>query len=145
MSDLESAKKALLEGVASPKVEALVEAMFLAASADGELAGEEMLQFSATLGALTDKQFSPEAVAKMVETLAQKVAGEGRQARLSAVAQRLPEHKTRETALILAAAIVASDGKVELSENDLLADLAEALGIAAERASELVVRVQQRG
>lgn len=144
MSDLETAKKALLEGVASPKVEALVEAMFLAASADGELAGEEMLQFSATLGALTDKQFSPDAVAKMVETLAAKVGAEGRQARLSAVAQRLPEPKTRETALILAAAIVASDGKVELSENDLLADLAEALGVAPERATELVVRVHQR-
>lgn len=144
MSDLETAKKALLEGIASPKVEALVEAMFLAATADGELASEEMLQFTATLGALTDKAFDGEAVAAMLETLTRRVREEGRQARLAAIAQRLPEPKTRETALILAAAITASDGDIKSTENDLLADLAEALLVEPGRASELISRVQRR-
>ncbi len=144
MSDLKTAKEALLEGMQSPKVEALVEAMFLAASADGELASEEMLQFSATLGALTDQAWKPETIATLVEGLGLRLRKEGRPARLASLSERLTAPKAGETALILAAAISASDGEVKSAENDLLADLAEALGVDPGRASELIARVQRR-
>ncbi len=144
MSELDAAKQALSEGdLGLPKVSALVEAMFLAATSDGELAPEEGLQFKATLEALTDKRFAPEAVQKMMDRLKELVRKEGRQARLSAVAQRIPDAKTRETALILAAAITASDGQVQEAENDLLADLAEALQIDPSRTVELVTKVHK--
>ena len=144
MSDLKTAKAALLEGMDSPKVEALVEAMFLAASADGELASEEMLQFAATLGALTDQTWKAETIAALVEQLGVRLRKEGRTARLLAVSERLDAPKAGETALILAAAITASDGEVQSAENDLLADLAEALKVDPGRASELIARVQRR-
>jgi tellurite resistance protein len=144
MSELDAAKRALSEGdFGLPKVSALVEAMFLAATSDGELAPEESLQFCATLEVLTDKRYPPETVQQMMDRLAALVRKEGRQARLAAIAQRIPDEKTRETALILAAAITASDGKVHEAENDLLADLAEALRITPERTVELVTRVHR--
>jgi len=144
MSELDTAKQALSEGdFGLPKVSALVEAMFLAATSDGELAPEESLQFRATLEALTDKRYPPETVQQMIEKLTGLVKKEGRQARLASIAQRIPDDKTRETALILAAAITASDGEVREAENDLLSDLAEALRISSERTVELVTRIHK--
>jgi tellurite resistance protein len=141
MSDLDQAKKELSEELGSPKVEALVEAMFLAATADGEFAPEEALQFSATIGALTDKKLDPDVVHRLIGQLSLRLKSEGRQARLGSIAQRLPAGKPRETAIILAAAITASDGEVKSSENDLVAELADVLGVDPERAIELVQKV----
>lgn len=143
MSDLDHAKQELSDELGSPKVEALVEAMFLAATADGDFAPEEGVQFSATIGALTDRKLDPDSVYRLVGLLSQKLKNEGRQARLSAIAQRLPEGKPRETAVILAAAITMSDGEVKAVENDFVADLAEALGVEQGRAVELVQKVQK--
>lgn len=141
MSDLDQAKKELSEELGSPKVEALVEAMFLAATADGEFAPEESMQFTATIGALTDKKLDPDTVSRLIGKLSQQLKTEGRQARLASIAARLPLGKARETAVILAAAITASDGEVKSSENDLVADLADALGVDPGRAVELVQKV----
>jgi tellurite resistance protein len=146
MSDLATAKQALksdLADVTSPKLQALIEAMFLAATADGEFAPEESLQFSATIEALTDKQIDRASIQKRVAELSALLKKEGRPARLSAVAQRLPAGMGRETALILAAAITASDGQVVERENDLLADLAEALEVPQTRATELIAKVHR--
>ena len=142
MSDLAAAKKALVEDdVTSPKVEALIEAMFLAANADGNVSEDEVAHFSATVEALTEKRFSASAVRGRVETLKGKLKTEGRAARLSSLAARLGAGKPRETALILAASITASDGNIAHSENDLLADLAEALEIPQATAVDLVGRI----
>lgn len=140
MSDLESAKRELAP--TSPKVDALIEAMFLAATADGEFAAEEALQFTATVEALADRAISRESLAQRLEQLRALLRKEGRPARIASVAARLPAGKGRETALILAAAITASDGVVVGEENDLLADLVDALGIDQERAIELIQKVQ---
>ena len=147
MNDLDQAKQALTSdpsALGSPKVDALIEAMFLAATADGEFSPEESLQFVATIEALSDRKLQGDALMRLVGTLAERLRVDGRPARLAAVAERLPAGKGRETALILAAAITASDGEVRGSENDLVADLAEALGVAPDRAIELVARVTRR-
>ena len=144
MSDLEKAKQELVTHLGSPKVEALVEAMFLAATADGDFAPEESLQFAATIEALTDRQLVGEGLVALVERLSALLKAEGRQKRLESIAARVPAGKGRETALILAAAITASDGHVEEEENDLVADLAEALEIEPGRAIELVQKVHRR-
>jgi tellurite resistance protein len=142
MSEFAEAKRAL-DDLRSPKVEALVEAMYLAATADGELAPEEALQFRATLEALADRRFESEAVAALLDRLGDRLRVDGRAQRLQAIAQAL-DARTRETAVILAAAITASDGEVRGSENDFVADLAEALGIDPERTIELVTKTQRR-
>ncbi len=144
MSDLDRAKKELAEQIGSPKVEALVEAMFLAATADGDLAPEEMLQFRATVEALTDKKLDGETVQGLVERFSRLLKQEGRPKRLEAIAARIPAGKPRETAILLAAAITASDGEIRGAENDLVADLAEALDVPPERAVELVSKVHRR-
>jgi tellurite resistance protein len=144
MSDLDHAKKELTDDLGSPKVEALVEAMFLAATADGDFAPEESLQFAATAAALADKKLSPDAIHHLVGKLSLLVRAEGRVKRLEAIKARLPEGKARETAIILAAAITASDGEVQGAENDYVADLAEALEVDPERAVELVTKVHRR-
>lgn len=144
MSDLDHAKKELTGDLGSPKVEALVEAMFLAATADGDFAPEESLQFAATAAALADKKLSPDDIHHLVGKLSLLVRAEGRVKRLEAIKARLPEGKARETAVILAAAITASDGEVQGAENDYVADLAEALGVDPERAVELVTKVHRR-
>lgn len=143
MSDLDHAKKELSDELGSSKVQALVEAMFLAATADGEFAPEESLQFSATISALTDRKLDPDDIYRLVGELSLKLNEQGRQARLAAIANRLPAGKVRETAIILAAAITASDGDVKSEENDFVADLAEALGVDQGRAVELVEKVQK--
>ncbi len=145
MSDLDQAKKELSDDLGSPKVEALVEAMFLAATADGEFAPEEGLQFSATISALTDKKLDQDAIFRLIGRLSTQLKADGRNERLRAIASRLPEGKPRETAIILAAAITASDGQVQGSENDLVADMAEALGVDPGRAIELVQKVHRTG
>lgn len=143
MSDLEHAKKELADDLGSPKVEALVEAMFLAATSDGVFAPEESLQFSATVAALTNKQLEPDAVYHLIGRLSTQLQAEGRNKRLEAVAARLPPGKPRETAIILAAAITASDGEIRGAENDLVADLGEALGVDPNRVVELVSKVHR--
>ncbi len=144
--ELDGAKRALTdEDPASPKVEALIEAMFLAATSDGEFAIEERGQFAATIEALTNRKLSREAIDQRADRLGAQLRSEGRQARLSAVAARLPAGKGRETALMLAAAITASDGVVERAENNLLADLADALEIGPARAVDLISRAQSGG
>lgn len=144
MSELANAKRTFAEEeIGSPKVEALVEAMFLAATSDGSISSEESLQFAATVEALADKKFVPEQIAGLVARLTDRLKQEGRAARLATVAERITGPKARETALILAAAITASDGEIQSGENDLLADLAEALGIDQGRAVELVTRVHR--
>jgi tellurite resistance protein len=143
MSDLDHAKKELSDDLGSPKVEALVEAMFLAATADGEFAPEEGLQFSATIAALTDKKLDPDAVYRLIGRLSTRLKTEGRNELRAAIATRLPAGKPRETAIILAASITASDGQVQGSENDLIADMAEALGVDPGRAIELVQKVHR--
>jgi tellurite resistance protein len=133
----------LLDDVASPKVEALIEAMVLAAMVDGELAPQESSKLIATIEALTNKKLSGEGLGKRIEALSTLTKREGRPARMSAVAARLAAGKPRETALMVAAAITAADGKLEGKENEFLADLGEALEISTERAVELIERVRE--
>ncbi|GAC1357414.1 MAG: hypothetical protein NVS3B10_11440 [Polyangiales bacterium] len=143
MSDLDAAYRALTDDAASPKVEALIEAMFLAATADGHFAPEESAKFAATIASIARGKIGADAIDRRVGQLSLLLQNEGRQARLASVAQRLPAGAPRETALMLAAAITASDGMLVARENDLLADLAEALEISPVVAVDLIERMQQ--
>ena len=140
-SSIDAAKQELTKDIGSPKVEALVEAMFLAATADGVIDPSELGRLSATLEALTHKSLSAETAQAILDELSVKLRADGRAARLAAVAARLSGEKARETALLLAASIAKSDGVVRERENYLLADLAEALAIPQGRAVELIANV----
>lgn len=141
MTTLDDAYRALEVEAVSPKVEALIEAMFLAAVADGSISPEESAKFAATVTTISKGKIPRASIDHRVGELALLLRNDGRKARLESLKQRLAAGAPRETALLLAAAITASDGEVVWKENDLLADLAEALEIPQTRAVDLVTRV----
>ena len=143
MSTLEDAHRALSDTSSPPKVEALIEAMFLAAVADGAISPEESARFSATVAQLTKGNLTEATVQRRVGALTVLLGSEGKKARLAAVKERLAAGVPRETALLLATVITATDGEVVWRENAFLAELAEALEIPPTRAVELVAHVQQ--
>ena len=145
MTTLDDAYRALETEAVSPKVEALIEAMFLAALADGSISPEESAKFAATVTTISKGKIPRSAIDHRVGELTLLLRSEGRKARLDSLKNRLDVGVPRETALLLAAAITASDGEVVWSENTLLADLAEALDIPSTRAVDLVTRVQRSG
>jgi tellurite resistance protein len=141
MTTLDDAYRALEVEAVSPKVEALIEAMFLAAVADGHISPEESAKFAATVTTISKGKIPRASIDHRVGELTVLLASEGRKARLESLKKRLDPGTPRETALLLAAKITASDGEVVWKENDLLADLAEALEIPQTRAVDLVTKV----
>jgi uncharacterized tellurite resistance protein B-like protein len=127
-----------VRGLADPQLEALVEIMYLAAAADGELAGEEQKQFESSILSLTDGRLDSAALAALLDKATQALEAEGREARLAAVKQRLPNAGARKAALALAIQVTAADGIIRTSERELIMETAEALEIDFDEAADLV-------
>ena len=62
----------------------------------------------------------------------------GREARLSAVKERLPDAGARKVALSLAIQVTAADGIIRTSERELILETADALEIDRDEAANLV-------
>jgi tellurite resistance protein len=122
----------------SPKLEALVEVMFLAAWADGELGADERAQFARSVETLTDKRVEGAEFEALFERLSKQLSAEGRAARLANLKTRLTDAGQRKVALALAVQVMAADGLVRTSERELIAEVAEALGIPGDEAADLV-------
>ncbi len=121
-----------------PKLEALVEMMFLAASADGEFSDEEQAHFKQSLESLTSTRLDPAELDALLERAKTDLDTHGREARLAAVKARLPEPGVRKVALSLAIQVAAADGIIRTSERELILDTAEALEIDRDEAADLV-------
>ncbi|MCC6644770.1 MAG: tellurite resistance TerB family protein [Polyangiaceae bacterium] len=130
-----------LADVDDPKLEAIIEAMLLAAHADGEFSDEERAHFSASVESLTDRRVSGERLQALLARIEASVAAEGALARLRGLKDRLPTPRLRETALELAVRLMAADGIVRTSERELILDAADALEIDRDRAADLVKSV----
>lgn len=131
------AKKAMRD-FDEPKLEALIETMFLAAYADGEFGDEEKAHFSKSVESLTDARISGEKLEALIAKIAKDVEAGGRDARLATVKQRLSDPAARKVALSLAIQVVASDGVIRTSERELILEAAEALEIDRGDAADLV-------
>jgi uncharacterized tellurite resistance protein B-like protein len=121
-----------------PKLEALVELMFLAASADGDFSEEERRHFASSVESLTDRHISGETFERLVVRIQADVREAGRARRLAAVKERLSTPALRRVALSLAIQITAADGIIRTSERELLLEAAEALEIDQDEAADLV-------
>lgn len=121
-----------------PKLEALVETMFLAAFADGEFSEEEQAEFAKNVESLTDGRMSGDKFDAVFQRVKIDVDGEGRSERLAAIKDALPEPGQRRAALSLAIRVTASDGIIRTSERELILDIAEALDIPGDEAADLV-------
>jgi tellurite resistance protein len=120
-----------------PKLEALIETMFLAASADGEFSADERAHFVRSIESLTDVRLVGEKLETVIARVEREVKASGREARLAAVKERL-DPPARKVALSLAVQLMASDGIVRTAERELILEVAEALDIDRNAAADLV-------
>lgn len=139
-----SGNASVVQGLSSAKLEALVEMMFLAASADGDFSDVERQHFLQSVESLTDGRLAKPALEGLLDRAKQDLEASGREARLSAVKERLPDPGARKVALSLAIQVTAADGIIRTSERELIMDTAEALEIDRDEAADLVIRLSPK-
>ena len=130
-----------VKDLAHPKLEALVEMMYLAATADGEFSDVEHEASSRSVESLTDGRLARNDVEAIIERVKGELEKDGGDARLSAVKARLVEPGARRVALSLAIQITAADGFIRTSERELILETAEALEIDRDEAADLVAKI----
>ncbi|HYQ43644.1 MAG TPA: TerB family tellurite resistance protein [Polyangiaceae bacterium] len=126
------------QALGEAKLEALVEAMFLAAAADGEFSTIERAHFLKTIESLTTGRLPTARLAQLVAEASEALEREGREARLLSVKSRLPDKGSRRVALALAIQVTAADGIIRTSESELIFETAEVLEIDRNEAAKLV-------
>jgi uncharacterized tellurite resistance protein B-like protein len=139
-----SGNVSVVQGLSSAKLEALVEMMFLAASADGDFSDVEQQHFLQSVESLTDGRLAKSALESLLDRAKKDLEASGREARLSAVKERLPDAAARKVALSLAIQVTAADGIIRTSERELIMDTADALEIDREVAADLVIKLSPK-
>jgi tellurite resistance protein len=124
------------------KLEALVEVMFLAASADGELSAEERELFAHTVRQLADERIGTR-LDELFRRYKKALDESDRETRLLALKKALPEISARRLALELAIQVTAVDGLIRTSERELILDTADALEINRSDVANLVRRFER--
>ena len=121
------------------RFDALCEAMYLMATADGKLdeAEEEVLR--GAIRELSEGSVRSVHIRSMMEGAQRRFSKEGMDARIKAVAEKLHgDPPTAEAAFVLAAAVAFADNEIADEENDMLNKLADELGIEADVAEKLL-------
>jgi uncharacterized tellurite resistance protein B-like protein len=132
------------EASALNRVDPLAESMFLMMSADGVVTESERDAVRGAIRGLTDDLLRTGTINVMLESYAQRLSEQGRDARLQEIASEIAEEKTEaECAFALAAAIALADDQVTDEENDLINQLAEWFGIPPGRAGELLDQLEE--
>lgn len=133
--------KEYLRSFDDPKLEAIIETMFLAAYADGEFSDVERVHFAKSVESLTDGRLGGAKFEALVDRVIQALAAGTRDGRLEDIRQRLPEAGARKVALTLAVQLMAADGIVRTSERELIMEMADALAIDRDDAADIVAKV----
>jgi uncharacterized tellurite resistance protein B-like protein len=132
-----------LQALGDGKLEALVEVMFLAASADDDFSDVEREHFVKSVESLTDGRLARDKLEALVSAATAALASEGREARLASVKARLPDAGSRKVALSLLIQVTAADGIIRTSERELILETAEALEIDRDEAANLVSKLSR--
>jgi tellurite resistance protein len=119
-------------------LEALVEIMFLAASADGDFSDAERAHFLKSVESLTDGRLAVTRLMALLSDAHTALVRDGRAAGLTEVKARLPDANARKVALSLAIEVAAADGIIRTTERELILEIAEALEIDRDEAANLV-------
>jgi uncharacterized tellurite resistance protein B-like protein len=134
----------MVQGLSSAKLEALVEMMFLAASADGDFSDVEREHFLKSVESLTSGRLTKAQLEGLLKQAKHELEASGREARLAAVKERLPDRSARKVALSLAIQVTTADGIIRTSERELIMDTAEALEIDRDEAADLVIKLSPK-
>jgi uncharacterized tellurite resistance protein B-like protein len=126
---------------------ALVEAMLLAAMADGSVS---QLEIRALLRRVIERpEFEgtrPEELNALVESSAQRLSqAKDLQEILASLRTRLPDHKNRMLAFGLAAAVAFADQRATRMELGLLKTIQAALGISEDEVAQIIDIIEQGG
>jgi uncharacterized tellurite resistance protein B-like protein len=132
-----------LQSLGDAKLEALVEVMFLAASADDDFSDVEREHFVKSVESLTDGRLAHAKLEALVSEATAALEREGREARLASVKARLPDAGSRKVALSLLIQVTAADGIIRTSERELILETAEALEIDRDEAANLVSKLSR--
>lgn len=124
-----------------PRLEALIEAMFLAAYADGEFSDVEREHFYASIESLTDRRISGPTLEDLTVRMKADLDEKGRAACLEAVKEKLSTPGARKAALALTIQLVAADGIIRTAERELIDDMAAVLEIDQDTAADLVTQL----
>lgn len=123
-------------------IEALVEAMFLAADADGEVSPDEESELCRSISAVSSGEID-EARARAAMARARLALAEStRSRRLQFIGSAIPKLR-RRNALALAAQVTIVDDVITGDEEDLLVELGGALGMERAEALEVVRAVME--
>jgi len=135
MSTIDDAKKALSNP--TPKMEALIEAMYITAHADEDFGPKEREHFIANVIGISGGAIKAEDVKGVLLKLKGK-SKEGRDTRLKSIAGRLPSKADKEHAFALAATMAQADGIVLDEEKEFFASMRAALGIDDARGEQII-------
>ena len=125
-------------GLAEPKLLALVEMMVLAAVSDGDFGDEEHAKVRTSVTNLTSARFDAPLVDEMIRGVVARAKEGSRQERLAVVREALGTPAACKVALELALGVMLADGVIRTSEREMIADMAEGLGIEGAQAADLV-------
>jgi len=138
-------KLADAERAKADEFEAILEAMFLMAAVDGQIADDEVGQLAASVQAIVDTtggKLKLDLVPAMDE-LGARLARDGWKGRLDTLAKRLVSEESRTFAFRLAAAVAFVDDNVVHAEAAAIDALAGALGIPADDSQRILGEVQE--
>lgn len=126
---------------------ALVEAMLLAAMADGRVSQREMQTLlSRVLERPEFEGTKPEELNALVETSAARLSeAKDLEDVLASLRRRLPDHKNRMLAFGLAAAVALADQRATRNELGLLKTFQAALGISEDEVAQIIDVIENGG
>jgi tellurite resistance protein len=128
----------LLARLRNDQVDALIEVMLLAATADGELSIEEVDQLQKCLLEVDELWLTQIDLERRLSDAHQRITGADRSVRLDAAKRVLSDQDTRRAALELAIRVMAADGIIRTSEREVILETAEALAVDRESAANMV-------
>ncbi|MBK7402062.1 MAG: TerB family tellurite resistance protein [Myxococcales bacterium] len=122
---------------------AIVEAMFLMAAVDGDVAQDEVERLAASIQALGDMHVTHMNVQAKLEELNELLSKEGWHKRIDAVAARLPSEESRAFAFRMAAGVAFVDDHVAHAEAAAIDALAAKLQLSSEDTNEILREVHE--
>ena len=127
-----------LNSLELPRLEALIELMFLAAYADGHIQDKERAVLKQRVVEGSCGRLGDEVISAMLESIEGTLAQEGREARFESIRRRLGGTRLRAEALAIAAQILHADQVIDPREAAWMARAAHALEIPLEEAMALL-------
>ena len=135
-----------LQDTATHELLAMLELMYLVATADGFFSISERREFLASLESLSEGRLGSTELTQLMNTWTKRGPGDSLDARLEELANALPDITSRRIAYGLALQIAESDGEYLRSEAAMMDRIASAFGLPRTESEEIAqsVRMSRR-